>query len=80
MKELQLTGKEHHVETQDVRRSHERQGLNKSRGNVRDRFYQNRTASRKRRTSQSTDHLVKDCPTRFCLACCGGGGGGGEWT
>ena len=61
MKDLQLTDKEHHMETQEVRRSHERQGFNKSRGNVRDRgrFYQNRTASRKYRSCQSLPSFDK---------------------
>ena len=34
--------------------------------------YQNRP-SRKCRSCQSTDHLIKDCPTRFCQACGGRG-------
>ena len=47
-------------------------GRDRGRGRGRTTYEQNRP-QRKCRSCQSSDHLIKDCPTRFCQACGGRG-------
>ena len=76
MKDLRSSDKEYQTEVSEVSPNRNRQGFNRYRGNnsKRGRFSQTRTTTpRKCRSCQSSDHLIKDCPTRFCQACGGRG-------
>ena len=75
MKDLRSSDNEYQIEVNMVSPNRYREGSNRYRSNnrKRGRFNQNRTTTRRCRSCQSPDHLIKDCPTRFCQACGGRG-------